>query len=59
MIFDVHQMMLDDLDYVEAITHMIENQGINAEYAVATTGDNFSNMFAAMDDDYMKARARM
>lgn len=57
MIFDVHQMMLDDLDYVEAITHMIENQGINAEYAVATTGDNFSNMFAAMDDDYMKARA--
>ena len=57
MIFDVHQMMLDDLDYVEAITHMIENQGINAEYAVATTGDNFSNMFAAMDDDYMKARS--
>lgn len=57
MIFDVHQMMLDDLDYVEAITHMIENQGINAEYAVAATGDNFSNMFAAMDDDYMKARA--
>lgn len=57
MIFDVHQMMLDDLDYVEAITHMIENQGINAEYAVAATGDNFSNMFVAMDDDYMKARA--
>lgn len=57
MIFDVHQMMLDDLDYVEAITHMIENQGINAEYAVATTGDNFSDMFAAMEDDYMKARA--
>ena len=57
MIFDVHQMMLDDLDYVEAITHMIENQEINAEYAVAATGDNFSNMFAAMDDDYMKARA--
>ncbi len=57
MIFDVHQMMLDDLDYVEAITHMIESQGINAEYAVATTGDNFSDMFAAMDDDYMKARA--
>ena len=54
---EVNQMMLDDLDYVEAITHMIENQGINAEYAVATTGDNFSNMFAAMDDDYMKARA--
>ena len=57
MIFEVHQMMLDDLDYVEAITHMIENQNINAEYAVASTGDNFSEMFASMDDDYMKARA--
>lgn len=57
MIFEVHQMMLDDLDYVEAITHMIENQSINAEYAVASTGDNFSEMFASMDDDYMKARA--
>ena len=54
---EVNAMIFDDLDYVEAITHMIENQGINAEYAVATTGDNFSNMFAAMDDDYMKARA--
>ncbi|MGN0389818.1 MAG: phosphoenolpyruvate--protein phosphotransferase [Wujia sp.] len=57
MIFDVHQMMLEDLDYVEAITHMIENQSINAEYAVAATADNFSEMFASMDDDYMKARA--
>lgn len=57
MIFEVHQMMLDDLDYIEAIIHMIENQEINAEYAVASTGDNFSNMFAAMDDDYMMARA--
>lgn len=57
MIFEVHQMMLDDLDYIEAIIHMIENQEINAEYAVASTGDNFSNMFAAMDDDYMRARA--
>lgn len=57
MIFEVHQMMLDDLDYVEAITHMIENQQVNAEYAVATTGDNFSDMFSAMDDDYMRARA--
>ncbi|MDE6252976.1 MAG: phosphoenolpyruvate--protein phosphotransferase [Lachnospiraceae bacterium] len=56
-IFEVHQMMLDDLDYVESITHMIENQNVNAEYAVAVTGDNFSEMFAAMDDDYMKARA--
>lgn len=57
MIFEVHQMMLDDLDYVEAITHMIEGQNVNAEFAVATVGDNFSEMFAAMDDDYMKARA--
>ena len=57
MIFEVHQMMLDDLDYVEAITHMIESQAVNAEYAVAATGDNFSEMFANMDDDYMKARA--
>lgn len=57
MIFEVHQMMLDDLDYIEAIIHMIENQEINAEYAVASTGDNFSNMFATMDDDYMRARA--
>lgn len=57
MIFEVHQMMLDDLDYIEAITHMIENQKVNAEYAVASTGDNFADMFADMDDEYMKARA--
>lgn len=57
MIFEVHQMMLDDLDYVESVTNMISSQKINAEYAVATTGDNFANMFAAMDDEYMKARA--
>ena len=57
MIFEVHQMMLDDLDYVEAIRHMIEGQNVNAEFAVATVGDNFAEMFAAMDDDYMKARA--
>ena len=56
-IFEVHQMMLDDLDYVESITNMISSQGINAEYAVATTGDNFAEMFASMDDDYMKARS--
>ncbi|MCH5268565.1 MAG: phosphoenolpyruvate--protein phosphotransferase [Lachnospiraceae bacterium] len=56
-IFEVHQMMLDDLDYQEAITNMIQTQSVNAEYAVAVTGDNFSEMFAAMDDDYMKARA--
>ena len=57
MIFDVHQMMLDDLDYVESITNMIRTQEVNAEFAVASTGDNFSKMFAAMDDDYMKERA--
>lgn len=56
-IFEVHQMMLDDLDFVESVTNMIQSQSINAEYAVAMTGDNFSTMFAAMDDDYMKARA--
>lgn len=56
-IFEVHQMMLEDLDYEESILNMITSQQINAEYAVATTGDNFSEMFAAMDDDYMKARA--
>ena len=56
-VFEVHQMMLDDLDYIESVQNMIRSQGINAEFAVATTGDNFSEMFAAMDDDYMKARA--
>ena len=56
-IFEVHQMMLDDLDYVESITNMIRTQEVNAEFAVASTGDNFSKMFAAIDDDYMKERA--
>ncbi len=56
-IFDVHQMMLDDLDYSESVVNMINTQSVNAEYAVATTGDNFSDMFAMMDDDYMKERA--
>lgn len=57
MIFDVHQMMLDDLDYVEPITNIIETQKVNAEFAVATTGDNLSEVFASMDDAYMKERA--
>ena len=56
-IFEVHQMMLNDLDYIESITNMIEGQQVNAEYAVATTGDTFSEMFAAIDDDYMRERA--
>ncbi len=56
-IFEVHQMMLEDDDYLEAIHNTIRTELVNAEYAVAVTGDNFSQMFAAMDDDYMKARA--
>lgn len=57
MIFDVHQMMLDDLDYVESVTNIIETQHVNAEFAVATTGDNLSDVFASMEDAYMKERA--
>ncbi len=56
-IFEVHQMMLEDEDYNESIENIIRTQEVNAEYAVAATGDNFSQMFASMDDDYMKARA--
>ena len=56
-IFEVHQMMLDDDDYVDSIVEIIKTEEVNAEYAVAVTGDNFSEMFAAMDDDYMKARS--
>ncbi|MCI8359493.1 MAG: phosphoenolpyruvate--protein phosphotransferase [Lachnospiraceae bacterium] len=56
-IFEVHQMMLEDDDYLEAIHNMIRTEMVNAEYAVAVTGDNFSEMFAGMDNDYMKARA--
>lgn len=56
-IFEVHQMMLDDRDYNESIANIIKSQEVNAEYAVASTGDNFSQMFAAMEDDYMRARA--
>lgn len=57
MLFQTHQFMLEDLDYVEAITNMIQTQSVNAEYAVSITGDNFSQMFASMDDDYMRERA--
>ena len=56
-IFEVHQMMLEDEDYLDAIHNMIRTEMVNAEYAVAMTGDNFSQMFAVMDDEYMKARA--
>lgn len=57
MIFEVHQMMLDDLDYIESVTNMIQTQKVNAEFAVAATGDNLSQVFAAMEDAYMKERA--
>lgn len=56
-IFEVHQMMLEDDGYLDAIHYMIRTQMVNAEYAVAVTGDNFSEMFANMDNDYMRARA--
>lgn len=56
-IFEVHQMMLEDEDYLEAIHNIIRTEMVNAEYAVAVTGDNFSDMFANMEDEYMKARA--
>ena len=56
-IFDVHKMMLDDLDYIEAIEGHIREDAVNAEYAVTVTGKEFSAMFAEMDDAYMKARA--
>lgn len=56
-IFEIHQMMLEDEDYLESIETMIQTEQVNAEYAVAATGDNFSNMFECMEDDYMKARA--
>lgn len=56
-IFEVHRMMIEDEDYLDAINNMIKTEKVNAEYAVAVTGDHFSEMFARMDDDYMKARA--
>ena len=56
-IFEVHQMMLEDDDYNDSVKNIITSQGLNAEFAVATTGDNFSTMFAAMDDEYFQARA--
>lgn len=57
MIFEIHQMMLEDLDYCDSIENIILTQSVNAEYAVGTTADNFSQMFLDMDDDYMRARA--
>lgn len=57
MLFETHQMMLDDLDFVESIEGLIENDRLNAEAAVSDTGAQFAEMFAAMDDSYMQARA--
>ncbi|MDD6072454.1 MAG: phosphoenolpyruvate--protein phosphotransferase [Clostridiales bacterium] len=57
MIFKVHAMMLEDEDYNDSVYNIIRNDGVNAEYAVATTGDNFAMMFAQMEDEYFKARA--
>ena len=56
-IFEVHQMMLEDEDYNESVENIIRSQMVNAEYAVASTADNFAQMFEAMDDDYMRGRA--
>lgn len=56
-IFEIHQMMLDDGDYVDSIENIITKQSVNAEYAVGITADNFAEMFSSMDDAYMKERA--
>lgn len=56
-IFEVHQMMLEDEDYLDSITNIIKTQNVNAEYAVGTTGDNFAKIFSSMEDAYMKERA--
>lgn len=56
-VFEVHQMMLEDDDYIDSVVNIIGTQQVNAEFAVATTGDNFAKMFAEMEDDYFKARA--
>ena len=56
-IFEIHQIMLEDEDYLDAVQNIIDTQEVNAEYAVAVTGDNFAQMFAAMEDEYMRGRA--
>ena len=57
MIFDIHQMLLEDLDYNDSIINMIEGENVNAEYAVFLTCEQFAAMFLSMDDDYMRGRA--
>lgn len=56
-IFEAHQLMVDDEDYIESAESIIENEGVNAEYAVATTGDNFAKMFSEMEEEYFRGRA--
>lgn len=56
-IFEVHQMMLEDDDFIDSVKNIITTQQVNAEYAVGLTADNFANMFSAMDDEYMRGRA--
>ena len=56
-IFEVHQMMLEDEDFTDSVENMIRTESVNAEYAIATTGDNFAELFASMEDDYMRGRA--
>ncbi len=56
-IFEIHKMMIEDEDYLESIEGIIKNQGVNAEYAVSVTSDNFASMFESMDNAYMQARA--
>ncbi len=56
-IFEMHQLMLEDEDYMDTVETMIRTEGVNAEYAIATTGDNFAELFSSMEDDYMRGRA--
>ena len=57
LIFEIHRMMLEDVDFLQSIEGYIEKQSLNAESAVANTADNFADMFSSMDDSYMQARA--
>ncbi len=56
-IFEAHQLMVEDGDYIDSVENIIRTQGVNAEYAVAQTGDNFALMFSEMDDEYFRGRA--
>ena len=56
-IFEAHAMMLEDRDYSDSVKNIIETQSVNAEYAVAATGDNFARMFSGMEDEYFRAKA--